>query len=301
MIPDEVVIKLFDKVYTQIFLQNEDNSINIFLCGANPEKAESLRNQIYQKIKPITKLNIVFPELIFSNLLYDKQHNLLTLENELAADVDIIVLPLEGYGTVAELGAFASFEKLIKKIIVINKSKYKHNRGFINIGPIRLIRSANTKHIIYYDDNSIDSTNEMLDRIHKRLLYSRKQETKKNIKNLLTFSRFLLYIVAFFQPITEEEIKAYLKKWDPDIPEHYINPGLEILCEKDNIERDHRQDKVIYTLTSEGHNYVYEDLFRTLNILKESSKMRSEILYFQNRKIKKFDINRERGRFLVSS
>jgi len=141
----------------------------------------------------------------------------------------------------------------------------------------------------------------MLDKIHKRLLYSRKQETRKNIKNLFIFSRFLLYVVAFFQPITEEETKAYLKKWSPDIPEYYIDPGLELLCGKDNIEMDHRQGKVVYTLTSEGHNYVYEDSFRTLNILKESSKIRSEILYFQNRKIKKFNINRERGRFLVSS
>ena len=298
MIPDQITTKILEKVYKRIFCRDFDNSINVFLCGANPDKAESLRNLIHKRIKDYAKFNIVFPESILGNLLFKTQYNLLTLEKELAEDVDAIVLPLEGYGTMAELGAFASFPELTKKIIVVNKDAHKRERSFINMGPIGLIRSKNKKNIIYYDDNSRD---EMLDNVYKRLLYFTRQEAKKDIKNLFSLSRFLLYVIAIFQPIRKKEIETYLENWNVGIPEHYVDPGLEILCNKKNIKIDYLQDKVIYILTSEGHHYVYDNLLRQLGSVKEVCKIRSEVLNFQNRSAETFDMNREREKLLEVS
>lgn len=300
MISSQIVTRLLKELYERILKEDADYSINIFLCGATPDKEDSIRSQINNRIKDFTKFNIVFPESIFSNLLFSKQYNLLTLEQELAKDVDVIILPIEGYGTMAELGAFASFPDFTKKIIVVNENKHKYNkRSFINIGPIELIRSQNKKNIIYY---AKDSLGKMLDDVYRRLLYySRRQQTKKEIKNLFTLSRFLLYVIAVFQPITKEEIEKHLKNWNARIPEYYIDPGLQILSQKGNIKMDFQEDQETYRLTSEGYHYVYDELCRQLGVRKVVSKLRSEVLHFQNRRIKTFDINKERERLLEVS
>ena len=207
MIPIEIAVRLFKELYEQILKKETDYSINIFLCGARPGTEASIRNDIHDRIKNLPKFNVVFPEWIFGGLLLNKQYNLLKLERELVEDVDVIVLPLEGCGTMAELGAFASSPDLAKKIVVVNKDKYRHNRSsFINIGPIELIRSEDKGNIIYYADNS---HSRMLDDVFRRLRYFRKHRVGKDIKNLFTLSRFLLYVVAIFQPITKEEIERY--------------------------------------------------------------------------------------------
>ena len=136
-------------IYVLVFNREIDHSLNIFLCGLNPDKGESIRTRIFERIKNNPKFNIVYPEWLFSNLLASKEHNLLDLEKELASNVDVIIIPLEGLGTIAELGSFASFSELTNKIIVINNEKYKFNKSFVNQGPINLIRSRNKKNIIY--------------------------------------------------------------------------------------------------------------------------------------------------------
>ncbi len=296
MIPDQIVARLFRELYEQILKKETDYSINIFLCGASPDRKESIRKDIQGRIKNLPKFNIVLPEWIFGGLLLNKQHNLLELEHELAADVDVIVLPLEGYGTMAELGAFASFPDLTKKIIVVNKDTHRHNkRSFINIGPIELIRSQDKGNIIYYTDNSYSN---MLDDVYRRLLHFRRHRAKKEIKNLFTLSRFLLYVIAIFQPITKEEIEKYSKNWNADVQEHYIDPALEILSKNGNIRTDPGEDQETFRLTSEGHNYVHEKKCRELGIMRLVSEKRSEVLRFQNRKIKTFNMDRERERLL---
>lgn len=296
MIPDQIVAKLFRELYEQILKKEIDYSINIFLCGASQDRKASIRKDIYDRIKDLPKFNVVFPEWIFGGLLLNKQYNLLELERELAADVDVIVLPLEGYGTMAELGAFASFPDLTEKIIVVNEDKYRHNkRSFINIGPIELIRSQDKRNIIYYADNSRSN---MLDDVYGRLRHFRRHHAKKNIKNLFTLSRFLLYVIAIFQPITKEEIEKYSKNWNADVQKHYIDPALEILSRKGNIRTDPREDRETFRLTSEGHNYVHEKKCRELGIMRLVSEKRSEVLRFQNRRIKTFNMNRERERLL---
>lgn len=299
MIPDQIVAKLFKELHERILKKEDDKSINIFLCGAKPDKKDSIRNKIHNRIKNLARIKIVFPEWIFSNLLFNKKYNLLTLEQELAGDVDAIILPLEGYGTLAELGAFASFSDLTKKIIVVNEDKHKHNnRSFINIGPIELIRSQDKKNIIYYTKNSLGN---MLDDVHRRLLYFRRQHAKKDIKNLFTLSRFLLYVIAIFQPITKEEIEKHFKNWNADVRKHYIDPSLEILSQEGNIKTDPLEDQETFRLTSEGHHYVYEKKCHELAITKVVSRIRSEVLHFQNRRIKTFNINKERERLLEVS
>ncbi|HUU87095.1 MAG TPA: retron St85 family effector protein [Candidatus Glassbacteria bacterium] len=295
VIPIPVVKKLLKQIYIHIFKRDEDFSLNIFLCGAKMEKQESLRAKLYKIIKNEARLNIAFPEFLFSNLLSENNYNLLTLEKELAKSVDVIVLPIESLGTIAELGSFASFRDLTMKIIVINDEKYKLEKSFINMGPLSLIKSQNKKNVIYYNDSSKDA---IISSVAERLKHMHQRISRKDVKNLFNLSRFLLYTIALMQPVTRQEIELYLKEWRKSVPILYVDPCLELLCTKNNIEISYSGNIEKYCLTSQGHNYVFEKLFRKMNIIKEFSALRSNVLEFRNRK-EPFDISRAKGRYLV--
>jgi len=292
-------------IYKKIFLKEVDYSINVFLCGANPNDKNSIRNLLYQEMKDKSKYNIVFPEWLLSNLLAKKEYNLLKLEQDLASNVDVIVLPLEGLGTMAELGAFSSFDKLCSKIIVINEKKHKHGRSFITRGPVKLISSINKKNIIYYDKNEKDKIirKTELDELKKKVLSRIKSlssnESKYDIKKLFNLLRFILHIIAIFQPINTSEIKTLLTKLKMDIPLHYLDPCLENLFEKDKIISDTKNYDKYYSLTEFGHYYIYEDLLPRLHIIKDFSKIRAKIINSRNRKKNKLNLDEEQKKLLV--
>jgi len=92
--------QILNDLYNDVFLEESDSTVNIFLCGASILDELSIRNRIYKAIRDIAKTNVVLPEWLFSDLLAKPEYNLLTLEGELAGNVDLIIVPLEGYGTV---------------------------------------------------------------------------------------------------------------------------------------------------------------------------------------------------------
>lgn len=200
---------IFNFIKDDIINRISDNSINVFLCGRNPkERTENiiLRDKIYEKLSTNTKYNIIYPEWLFSSILKDKSNDLLTLEKWLAEDVDVIVIPLEGYGTFAELGSFASFEQLRKKIVVVNNYKYKTKKSFINIGPIRLINKNEKRNIIYYNDNNINEVGEF---VFERLKLWRKRIGQDNVNNMFYIAKYLLFYISLHQPTSELEMQKF--------------------------------------------------------------------------------------------
>ena len=79
---------------------------------------------------------------------------MLDVENEISAFADNIVVVLEGPSSFTELGAFSHNSELRKKLIVINDSKFRDSKSFINMGPIRAIEEISGKdYIINYKMN----------------------------------------------------------------------------------------------------------------------------------------------------
>lgn len=114
------VFEILDNIYAEIYSQYDYDQINVFLCGAEESNDSSFRDLISKQLEINTKINIVYPEWLYSNLMASKDYNLLTLEHDLAKNVDIVILPLESIGTICELGAFASSRDLISRMLVIN-------------------------------------------------------------------------------------------------------------------------------------------------------------------------------------
>lgn len=131
------MILLLNAIENKLYKKLEETQINLFLCGSSTSEKDSLRHLIAEGLQNLPKVNIVYPEWIFANLMRAKEYDLLSLEHDLAKNVDLIVLPLEGPGSICELGAFASVESLLPRLIVLNEEKYKRQRSFINDGPLR--------------------------------------------------------------------------------------------------------------------------------------------------------------------
>jgi hypothetical protein len=273
-------------IYEKIYLRESESQKNIFLCGKSIENSVSLRGEIYSVLEPDPRFNVVFPEWLFSSLDTLRNFNLLDLERILADHVDVIILPLEGLGTFAEIGCFASFPELLDKIIVINDQKYKNEKSFVNLGPIKQIKGIEKRNIIYYQNQlSHDDKKNIVNRIKN----ISKKVSKSKIDNLFNLSRFILIVVSVFQPISEDDIKVEINKYTKEIELNFVNPCLNLLSEKKMIQIQFINAEKKFILSEQGHEYIIEELVSKLNVIKEFSKIRTKILNYYYRKKNKFN------------
>ena len=274
-------------IYTKLYQKDVDRTMNIFLCGADTGKTDSFRHLLNNEFKKYARFNVVYPEFIFATLLNKKDSNLLELEDELARYVDLIIIPLEGQGTLAEIGAFTVNKKLLPKIIVINDIKYKNSKSFINLGPIDLVKKQNSNHLFYFEKGKEkDILIGLFEEINTKR-YSKKFTYE--LENIFNLSRYLFYIISIYQPITKLEIIEKLNELTKELKDEkitlkFIDASIQILVQKNRVEKDISSDfKEVFTLSNEGHSYVYDELLPKLQIVNEFSEIRLSIL---NKKIK---------------
>ena len=279
------------KIYSQLYKKDVDYTLNIFLCGADTGRTDSFRHLLNIEFKKYAKFNVVYPEFIFATLLNQKESNLLELEDELASYVDLIIIPLEGQGTLAEIGAFAVNKKLLPKIIAINDIRYKNAKSFINLGPIDLIKKTSSNNLFYFTKGKErDILEDLVDSISSKRIPKKDSYDLVNIFNL---SRYLFYLIAIYQPLTKKQMFEGLNELTEDIKNtkiklKYIDASIQILVQKNRIEKDIDSNfKEIYSLSNEGHKYVYEELLPKLKIVNEFSDIRLKILSNQIKRKKK--------------
>jgi len=286
---------IIEEIHSNLYIHYDEQQINVFLCGASDENKNSIRDIVSEKLKLVTKLNIVYPEWLFANLMISGDNDLLSLENDLANNVDIIVLPLEGLGAICELGAFASFEELVGRILVVNSSKYKRKHSFINDGPIRLIRRKDKKNIVYYDN---DDRNQAADLIYNRLIYFKKEKISKDVCNLFNLSRFIGFIVAITQPTSKNELMNIISQWNPSVPQKYFDPAIEILIEKNHIFISKSGNDENLRLTEIGFDFYITNIGRRLGIIRYISHLRAKALWQTNRYKKTINIKKLEAKLL---
>ncbi|OKL40003.1 retron St85 family effector protein [Pontibacter flavimaris] len=285
MIDEKSIVK---NTYDLIYKKDVDYSLNIFLCGADTNKTKSIRNLLNIEFQKDAKFNTVFPEFVFASLFKKKKNNLFELEDDLAKNVDVIVLPLEGPGTLCELGAFTMNEELLPKIIAINDRKYDKKKSFINLGPVDLIRKQNSKNYILFEKGKEELIlDEVIDRVRNQR-YEKK--STYNLDNFFNLSRFILYLIALFQPITIGKLKSLLSLVETDkVKSKHIETALQILIQKNRIISEYKIDHELdfYFLSRAGHIYFYEELIEKLNIKKNFSLIRGEVINSIYKKKKK--------------
>ena len=201
--------KLADKIKTDFYEPINEFKTTIFLCGAALDKEDKFRSQIWKLLTEdgyySSNYNIILPEYLFADLLYDsKGGDLLSLENILANSVDVIIIVPESTGSIAELGAFVNEEKLREKIICVLDRKFKKDRSFIIKGPIELLKGTNKDAVIFADPDDLSKSIPKLNLVVKGI---KNKSTKiTNEINLLQLENFLLPSIFLLEPIEKGDL-----------------------------------------------------------------------------------------------
>lgn len=208
-------IKIFAKrVHDEVYKTFYDFKTTIFLCGAGVDSDKSVRKEIDEYLRDwrfyIFRYDVVYPEDLFDELLFGEKHvDLLTLENILADSVDAIVLVIESYGAVAELGAFASNALLRKKLVCVVDGKHKKAKSFIKFGPLRLIKDSGEGEIIYGDFSNSKS---MIERIRKAITKVSKSSTKSSrVNNVVQAHHYILSCIYLMETVTKDLLTEMVK------------------------------------------------------------------------------------------
>ncbi len=275
--------KTADIIRYSLLEKHKEESINIFLCGAETSNAGSIRGSIFESLKQYSKVNIVFPEWLFPNLLNGPDHDLLSLENELAKNVDLIIIPLEGIGTYCELGSFANYQDLINKILVINDIEYKTAKSFINEGPIKLIKKTSPNSILWEDFKNIT---EIVSKVRNKVLHFRKKKIEKILTNLFTFSTYVGQYLSFCPPIEKNELQKEIYGYVPEANPNHFEPVIEILLNKKYIKIENNSGNEILSCTNDGFHFYLTNLGTSISEVNQIYKLRAESLY-ERSKIKR--------------
>ncbi|HLP84908.1 MAG TPA: hypothetical protein VK157_11215 [Phycisphaerales bacterium] len=122
-----------------------EDPISVFLCGKQVGRStEDVRRQIQWFIKSILACDAFLGEDIPALLRPKISDDHLSIETEAAERANVIAMLLGSPGTIAELTAFVLNPQLRPKLLVFNELKYKGEKTFLNLGPLKLL-----------DDNSL--------------------------------------------------------------------------------------------------------------------------------------------------
>ena len=289
---------IVDTAYKELFKSLKDDEINIFLCGKSIDAEFSMRKEIDAVLKPLARVNLIYPEWLFANILDKKENDLLSLEDLLAKDVDRIILPLEGVGAFCELGAFIMNEALREKLLVVNDSSKAKSKSFINLGPLKLMHNSGKGQLVLFDkENSKDSTTA----IKSKVLYGRYNKVHRDILNIFSLSNFIGILIGIFQPINKKNIEKYLSSWNVKITSDMIDQTIEVLVEQKYISVKNTNNIEFLSLTTIGYIKYYNEILAYSKKQRVFSKLRSIAIWTKNKSDYKIKLNRMKSRLLESN
>jgi hypothetical protein len=247
---------LADLIHNEAYKKFVDYKTTVFLCGAARDDKNSIRTKLevalLKNFYYQLKYQLAYPEDLFSDLLLGHgSHDLVSLENILADSVDAILIIIESWGAVAELGMFSCNDKLRKKIICIIDKKYKKSKSFISLGPVRLMKDKKEGIIFYEDFNEIENS---ILKIHQAITkVSKESEKVIGVINALQAHVFVLMCVYILEPVKFELIKT-LVEYSANIEQYKAealsSTALSMLINKKEI----KVDSDGYSLTEIGLN-----------------------------------------------
>jgi hypothetical protein len=204
----------------------------ILLCGGRiasaSQPAISLRDYILRhltiKYAGVAE-RVVMPEEL-PDWGFDSVYNdIFELEQHLAALASAVVIFVESPGSIAELGAFSLLGGVKEKLMVIIHQQHAEQHSFIQLGPIRHIKSMNPSAVYAYPwetqivggspiiiEKSVEPSRDLICEAIRDCLPSDRTVSSLNTKS--DSHRMLLICALVDQMIglTRTEIKSYLSQ-----------------------------------------------------------------------------------------
>ena len=214
------IVDIARKLEEQFLSQSQSlNEISIFLCGSSAVEESKFRRKVGEEISKIVskyRYSVYLPEDMFIELILGPQKkDLLSLENLLANSTTAVAILLQSPGTFTELGAFANYKGLDNKLIVVIDPKYARSTSFINLGPIRYLKTRTHSKVLFL---RMDNGN--LHNLVKEIADSARDIAKqsspiRDLSNPISAYEFYLALIYVFEPISKNNIFKIMKALMP--------------------------------------------------------------------------------------
>lgn len=261
-------------IHDSIFLYINQSIVNVFLCGAaSNSKQISVRDKVRNGLKANQYLRVLYPEDLFIEMLNkDKASNLLSLEEFLAQNCDIICIICESPGSLVELGAFTNNDKTFSKVVAVINKKYEKQKSFIMLGPIKLIRANSRENVLFYSD---DNVSELVSELNK---YFNNKRTKKiskyrnkasyTISTLIGMYYFIPMVIYFYNNINIVTLEKSIQSLYEDLSYSKVDydknykSAIKLLHKEKLIKKSVIDVETHYALTEKGYEFINEILNR---------------------------------------
>ena len=279
-------------LYTSGRILLDKDTLVIFTCGAEDNEG-SARSRFLDYAKRCFKHGTFFrAEDAFPVLLKSRRDDLLSIEHRLADYSDCVLILNESPGTLAELGAFATNAKVVRKILLVNPREHLGKSSFINLGPIAKVdKKSRFKKTIHVEMRTISiHFDTILKRIEKHALRRRRlgvDFSQPGIWDRIEGKLRLLFlqdIINLFCPVTHDELLTTMKRLFPDqFVKFDIELGL-LTATKRVLEREQR---LITSTFSIDHNYnIDKSLWfglrkRVIDLYRSRDKSRLSLLHMR--------------------
>lgn len=254
----------FKEIYEKVFKQTYDESYYVFLCGGADHDCirDNVRNILERR-----GYQILYPEDLFSDAVYlNKREDLLTNENSLADNADVVCVICESIGSAAELGAFAQSETINQRLVAGINQRYVRQKSFIMLGPVRFLKRNYKGRVVFYDAKQLEKFCDGLEREFNsiRNKWHSFSPDKRGFATLSTYIALIPVLLFFFQTIEREllfkELQGYIKSLPDGLPPKYrslFNSAIQYLVKSRTISAaPGLNGGEIFSLTSYGQEKV---------------------------------------------
>ena len=247
-------------IYEELFRNIRYKQLDMFLCGGmSTKKKKSYRDQLRGLIES-ERINVLYPEDLFAEMLNRKKYDLLTLEKVLARNSDVIVIIPESPGSFAELGAFANNTVTANKLMVFQHNKFKHAHSFIAQGPISYMQRFYRNSVYYFNDDMDETAKKLWKELRTRFKLSRTVSNIefKDIDQLTGLMSFTLLLLFIYEGISVAVLKRSIKvlfeelKRSTDDFDIIYNSALKLMFKRSLIEKQGHNGEYYYCLTKQG-------------------------------------------------
>jgi Superfamily II helicase, archaea-specific len=263
---NEIYLNSIDKIYSDVYKKINREYIDVFLCGGVSTNEKCIRDLVRNKLENY-RVRVLYPEDLFMDILSkNKSMDLLSLENFLAANSDIICVLPESAGSLVELGAFTNNKKTLAKLFVIMNKDYEKDKSFIMMGPIKYLSNQKGKErTIFYEKDKLDSIIKVVvDRFKK---FSRKSVRREIKANTIIGQYYLVPLLVYFvksiprKNLEELMKRIYIKdKYEVEKLNMVLNSSINLLYKKKYIHKNIRNGDI--SLTPKGNLYIEEILYK---------------------------------------
>lgn len=283
---------LFKQIYEDVFCNTFNESCYVFLCGGSGK--DCIRNSLRPLLEK-SGYQVLYPEDLFTEMIFeDKKADLLDYENLLANNADIVCIVCESPGSFTELGAFVQKDEIVGKLIACINHRYRRNRSFIMLGPVRRLRRENPFQVVEYLPVNVEKIClDLHDSFSKLIRKAPRRHTDLSFENLLSFISYIQIVLYFFRELDRKILHKSLKDFlmsRQSLPKQYnalfnasINYLLKsrILTSKVRLDTNEEslsisniginQTKLILSKSQKGYYQLLHDKIRC-SILKEQLK-----------------------------